>query len=239
MTLYKVKLDKFEGPLDLLLDLIEKEKMDITQVSLSKVTDDYLRYLENSEDINPNLLADFLQVAAQLILLKSRNLLPELCLDNKEELSADDLQARLLEYKMFKDLSVQVGGLYGNNICFEQKFCLNKNQAFYPGRNLNLKSLAWALTGLLGRFEKLEKLEERTIKETISIKEKISFIKDLISKQVCLKFNDLVVDKKSKLEKIISFLAVLELSKQHYLNVSQKNVFGDIIIDGEIRKLRN
>lgn len=228
---YKVKLEKFEGPLDLLLDLIEKEKMDITQVSLFKVTDDYLKYLENSEEINPGILADFLHVAAQLILIKSRNLLPGISLDTSEEISVAELQARLLEYKQFKDLSLQIGELYGKNVCFEKSFSLQKIDVFYPGKNLNLKSLESALNNLLGRFEKLEKLEQKTIKEIISVKEKITFIKNLIAKQVNLRFNDLIKNKKSRIEKIVSFLAILELSKQQFLNARQGDIFGDILIN--------
>ncbi|MFA6296734.1 MAG: segregation/condensation protein A [Patescibacteria group bacterium] len=231
MQKYNVKLEKFEGPLDLLLDLIEKEKMDITHVSLSKVTDDYLKYLENSEEISPALLADFLHVAAQLILIKSRNLLPEINLGTDEEVSAAELQARLLEYKKYKDLSLKIQELYGKNISFEQKFSLQKIDAFYPGKTLNLNNMNLALSELLGRFEKIEILEKKTIKKAVSIKEKIVFIKGLILKQAKFKFHDLIKNKKSKSETIVSFLALLELNKQHCLNISQENIFGDILIN--------
>ncbi len=229
--IYSVKLEKFEGPLDLLLDLIEKEKMDITEISLSTVADDYLKYLENAKDINPGLLADFLHVAAQLILIKSKSLLPDLSLDADEEISAAELQARLLEYKRFKDLSLQIGESFGKNICFEKTFSLQKIDAFYPGKNLDLKNMNSVLTDLFLRFEKLEVLEKKTIKETISIKQKITFIKDFITKQIKFKFSDIINNKKSRSEKIISFLAILELSKQRYLNVRQDKIFDDIYIN--------
>ncbi|MDD3887740.1 MAG: segregation/condensation protein A [Patescibacteria group bacterium] len=231
--MYKVKLEKFEGPLDLLLDLIEKEKMDITHVSLSKVTDDYLKYLESSEEINPSILADFLHVAAQLILIKSRNLLPEINLGTDEEVSAAELQERLMEYKKYKDLSLKIQELYGKTISFEQKFSLQKIDAFYPGKTLDLKNMELVLTELLGRFEKLEVLEKKTIKKAVSIKEKIVYIKSLILKQAKFKFHDLIKNKKSKTETIVSFLALLELAKQHFLNIQQDKIFGDIMVDNK------
>ncbi len=231
MIVYKVKLEKFEGPLDLLLDLIEKEKMDITHVSLSKVTDDYLKYLESSEGINPSILADFLHVAAQLILIKSRNLLPEINLGTDEEVSAAELQARLMQYKKYKDLSLKIQELYGKNISFEQKFSMQKIDAFYPGKTLDFKNMNLALVDLLGRFEKLVVLEKKIIKKAVSIKEKIVYIKSLILKQAKFKFHDLIKNKKSKTETIVSFLALLELAKQHFLFVQQDKIFGDISIN--------
>lgn len=238
MVAYKVKLEKFEGPLDLLLDLIEKEKMDITHVSLSKVTDDYLKYLENAEEISLALLADFLHVAAQLILIKSQNLLPEISFGTEEEVSAAELQARLLEYKKYKDLSLKIQELYGKNISFEQKFSLQKIDAFYPGKTLNFKNIELVLTDLLGRFEKLVVLEKKTIKKAVSIKEKIVYIKSLILKQAKFKFHDLIKNKKSKTETIVSFLALLELNKQHFLYVQQDKIFGDISINNSLNSTR-
>ena len=101
---YHICLEQFEGPLDLLLSLIEKEKLDITHVSLAKVADQYLKYLETEESISLGNLTAFLSVAARLILIKSRALLPILEFSDEEEESMDDLETRLKVYKRFREV---------------------------------------------------------------------------------------------------------------------------------------
>ncbi len=112
---YKVKLEQFEGPLDLLLELIEKEKLDITNLSLTKVADEYLSYIEDRENITLDSLASFLSVASRLILIKSRALLPLLKFSEEEEEEIKDLEYQLAEYKKFKDLSKKIGNIAGSS----------------------------------------------------------------------------------------------------------------------------
>ncbi len=232
--LYNIKLEKFEGPLDLLLELIENEKMDITEVSLSKVTDEFLKQLDNIENIEPSVLADFLYIAAQLILIKSRNLLPDLEVTEEEEISASELKKRLMEYKRFKDMSVRIGEMYKNNYrSYEQKFFVERKSVFHPGRHLNLKSLQFVLNNLVKKMVEFEELEKETIKETVSVKEKISYIRNLITKRVKIGFNEILTGSKSKTEAVVSFLALLELVKQKILNVEQEKLFGDILIGAD------
>lgn len=229
--MYRIKIEKFEGPLDLLLDLIEKEKMDITEVSLSKVADQYLSYIEASDDIDSSNLADFLSVAAKLILLKSIALLPELEIDEEDEESIDDLKFRLQEYKKFKDAAQKIKSLYKNkDRLFERSYIANIVPAFYPGDGLDKEALLLSARGLVNILDKFESLRKETILETVSIKEKISNIQEMLSNQVNLKFNNIIENSKSKIDAIVSFLALLELIKQKLVSVKQKDNFADIEI---------
>lgn len=229
--MYRIKIEKFEGPLDLLLDLIEKEEMDITQISLSKVAGQYLSYIEASDAIDPSNLADFLSVAAKLILLKSRALLPELEVDEDDEESIDDLKFRLQEYKKFKDVAQKIKTLYKNeDRLFERLYVTNIVPAFYPGNCLDQEALHLSAQGLVNVLDKFESLRKETILETVSIREKISNIQEMLSNQVNVKFNNIIEKSKSKVDAIVSFLALLELVKQKLVSVKQEDNFADIEI---------
>lgn len=228
--MYKVQLEKFEGPLDLLLELIESEKLSITEVSLAKVCDQYLKYLEIAENIAPSNLADFLLIAAQLILIKSKAILPDFKLSEEEKVSSEELAFRLREYKKFKEAAKKIYQMYlSKNVCFEKQVH-DMPVAFFPGKNLNKESLAASFYDLLRVLKQFEELEKETIRETISIKEKIANLQSLISREVNVKFNTIIKQAKTKLEAIVSFLALLELVRQKIVNVMQKDEFGEIEI---------
>src|SRR3989338_9586946 len=108
---FAVKQEKFEGPLELLLDLIEKEKLSISEISLAKVTDDYIRHVRSLEKIDPEALAEFLVVAAQLMLVKSRSLLPGIELTREDEVAIGELEKRLEQYQRFRDLAGKLKAL--------------------------------------------------------------------------------------------------------------------------------
>ena len=112
---YTVRLQQFEGPLDLLLELIEKEKLDITEISLASVAEQYLEYLNNLQNISPGVLVNFLTVASKLILIKSRSILPTLEISEEEEEEIQDLKKQLEEYKKFKDASKIIGKIVEKN----------------------------------------------------------------------------------------------------------------------------
>jgi segregation and condensation protein A len=228
--MYKVQLEKFEGPLDLLLELIENEKLSITEVSLARVCDQYLKYLETAQNISPSNLADFLLVAAQLILIKSKAILPNFQFSENEKISSQELAWRLLQYKKFKEASKIILQIYlSKNVCFGKQV-QELPVAFYPGKNLTKNALSLAIYDLLRILKQFEILEKETIKETISIKEKIVYLQTLISREVNTKFNEIIKQAKTKLEAIVSFLALLELVKQKIVNVIQSDTFGEINI---------
>lgn len=231
MDKYKVNIEKFEGPLDLLLKLIEKEKLDITEVSLKKVTDQFLEHIKDLEEIEADNLADFLILASQLILIKSRALLPDLDIEDEEEISAEELALRLKEYKRFKEQSEKINEIYKNNkIAFEQEFCLQKNDVFAPGKNLKLESLNNAMKAIVLSISKFKDLAKKTVRQTISIKERIADLQQIISKQVKLKFKNIIKNSHNRMEAVVSFLALLELIKRQVVDVNQDEIFGDILL---------
>lgn len=228
--MYKVQLEKFEGPLDLLLELIEDEKLSITEVSLARVCDQYLKYLEIATNITPANLADFLLIAAQLILIKSKAILPHFQLSEEEKISTEELSFRLLQYKKFKTAAKKILQIYlRKNICYEKQF-QETLIAFYPGKNLTLENISLAFCNFLNILKQFEILKKETIKETISIKEKITHLQFLISRQVNIKFDEIIKQAKTRLEAIVSFLALLELVRQKIISVIQKKEFGEINI---------
>lgn len=230
MDKYKVNIEKFEGPLDLLLQLIEKEKLNITEISLEKVTNQFLEYINKLEQIEAENLADFLIIASQLILIKSRALLPELDLPGEDEISAEELALRLKEYKKFKDQAQKINEIYENNkVSFEQEFYLQKGNIFAPGKNLTDESLLGAMRSIFFSFSKFKELARKTVRQTVSIKEKIIYLQKLISKEAKIKFKNIVNKTKNKLDAVVSFLALLELVKQQVIEVDQKKIFSDII----------
>ena len=226
--MYKVQLEKFAGPLDLLLDLIEKEELDITEVSLAQVTNQYLNYLEEVGDIDPTQLADFLMVAAKLILIKSRALLPEFQVDDEDEESIEDLRYRLAEYKRFKEAAVAIKALHDSSqVAFERSVSVDMRRTFYPG-NITSDDLLAAAGSLVNALDQFKSLQEETIKEVISVKEKILQIQNLISQEAQCKFSSILTGAKNKSEAIVSFLALLELIKQRLVSVAQTEHFGEI-----------
>lgn len=231
---YRVKIEKFEGPLDLLLELIEKEKMDITEISLSNVADQFLKYIEEANIIDPSSLADFLSVAAKLILIKSKALLPELEMEEEDEESIEELKYRLQEYKRFKEAAQKIKSLYSNkDRLFEKAYIGKINTAFYPGDQLDQDRILLSARGLVNILDKFESLRQESVLETVSIKEKITDIQTMLSSQVEIKFTKIIEKSKSKVDAIVSFLALLELIKQKIISVSQKNNFEDIEIKSQ------
>lgn len=228
---YVVELEGFQGPLDLLLNLIEAEELDITQVSLAKVTDQYLQSIEGMQEHNPDAIVDFLVVASQLMVIKSKALLPLLVLDDEEELDARELEFRLKQLKLFRDFAVNIEkSLAQKHILFGQRFVPPKNAHFLPAENISLEALQQALQDVLHQLPKEEFLEEETLQTGMSTKDKMGHIRKNLEKLTKIKFQDMVMDKASKMEVVITFLAMLELLKQRIISVEQSEHFGEITL---------
>lgn len=223
---YQIKLEKFEGPLDLLLKFIEEKKLDISQVSLAKITEDYLNFLKNSE-IQPQELVDFLVVAAKLILIKSQILLPTLVFEQEE---ATELERQLKIYREFLVASKKI-----HKIILRRNFSFSREgpileKTFVPPENVNKEILKNVFLKVLKNLEALIILPKETIKKVISLKEKIEFIKKLILEKSSLQFSFLTRKSSSKLETIIYFLAILELVKQRVIIFHQESTFEEITL---------
>lgn len=227
--MHQVQLEQFEGPLDLLLQLIEKQKLQITEISLAKVTDQYLNYIDQSGNIASEEVADFLLIASKLIYLKSKYLLPNLELEN--DLEADDLEKQLKIYRQYYEASKYIDKLWAKNrVSYTRQvvFKLEQEQGFNPPPNLKLEMMSQLFHDVLSRIEKIVNLPKRIIAKAVSIAEKIKHIKDLIKSSQKISFSSLLKDKKNKMEAIVSFLAMLELVKQRDIVVSQDGLFTEL-----------
>lgn len=221
----------FEGPLDLLLELIEKEKLDITEVSLAQVANQFLEYLETAQGISPENLADFLLIGGKLILIKSKAILPMLELEKEEEEDIEELKARLREYQKFKEISKKIKALaIRREMFFSKQSYSGMRMVFCPPKNITTLDLQEALEGVLNKLPKAENLAKRTMKDIVSIKDKIKHIKENLTKRIEMTFTEATHGTKDKIEVIITFLAMLELVRKSMVTIEQNDMFGEIKI---------
>ena len=227
--MYKVKLEKFEGPMELLLDLIEKEKMEITELSLSGVTDQYLEYIKNNENIHLENLAEFLAVASRLILIKSRALLPMIRFNEEEEEEIKDLTHQLEEYKKFKEASLKLGKIdEAKRISYSRDSFKDVKSVFYPPEDLNVYDLKKYFQAVIANIPVVEKLEEEIVADVVTLEERINDIQNSLRQRVEASFSTLAEKAVDKIDVIISFLAMLEMIKQRILQVDQGELFSEI-----------
>lgn len=229
---YHFHSEQFEGPLDLLLSLIEKEKMDITQVSLAQVADQYLLYIKNEENASLENMASFLSVAARLILIKSRALLPILDFSDEEEEAMDDLEMRLKAYKLFREASLKLGVMFEKSRggAASRESFLGMQSVFYPPKNISKEELRNHFVNVLGEIPVFEELPEKEIQSIITLEEKITILQETLKDRVESSFAELIRNAEDRVEVIVSFLAMLELIKQRFIHVEQTKFFSDIRI---------
>ena len=228
---YRIRLEQFEGPLDLLLSLIEKEKLDITKVSLAQVADQYLEYLKGKDTISLENLASFLSVATRLILIKSRALLPILEWNEDEEESIEDLERQLKIYQHFRDASQKLGLLFAKNRpAIGRESYLGTQAVFYPPKGISPLALREHFVDVLGDIPLIESLPEKELETIISLEEKILHFQQTLTERVEYSFAEMTKGAINRVEVIVSFLAVLELVKQRYIFVEQQKFFSDIHI---------
>lgn len=227
----KVKTEQFEGPLDLLLQLIESHEMDITALSLAAVTEQFLDYVKNLQEKNPLTIADFLMIAAKLLVIKSKALLPNLEFDIEEEETAYDLTHQLLLYKKFKEAGKYLKRLDGKRRqAWTREVDFQDRITFVPDPDISPSRLAESLRKLAAELKEIVRLPEKVMAEVVSITEKIEHIQKIISTEVETSLSSLLKSAKSKTEVIVTFLALLELTKQKILAVEQNEMFSDIMI---------
>ncbi len=225
------KVKQFEGPLDLLLSLIEQRQLDITTIALAEVTEQFLQYLKQLQTIDPTTLADYLSIAAKLLVIKSKAILPTLEIEAEEEDAGFDLEAKLLLYKQFKEVTKYLKTLdnkrrqgFLRTVSFEQKI------TFYPDPNISTKELHGAILTVLSGLKELDALPKAKLKEAISIQEKIDHLRISLGDKIETKLSELLKTAKNKGEIIITFLALLELIKQRIFVADQEALFADVVI---------
>ncbi|MBU1132297.1 segregation/condensation protein A [Patescibacteria group bacterium] len=227
--MYSIKTQKFNGPLDLLLQLIEEKKMEITDIALSEVTEQYLEYLEKLTDKDAEELSDFLVVAARLLLRKSRAILPM----PEEEEELDDLEKQLKLYREFVEASKKVSALIlQENFSFSRSKPPEKQIVeFSPPEKVSCDEMKKVFLSVLKKLDPLVKLPRQMIEKTVSLRQKILEIRDFLGQKKKFGFKELMKNAKNKTEVIMNFLAILELLKQQQLSVRQRNIFEDIMIE--------
>lgn len=225
----------FSGPLDVLLKLIESKKMDITTLSIASVTTDFIHHIsvlkENEENISSRLLADFLSVAAHLLALKSKALLPSLSIDEEEELF--DLEHRLKVYKAYTDLfSLLEKTWKESSRLYAREFLSSQEPIFYPPPNLATTDLFTSLQKVMGAASSFFQETQEVKKQVISLESKVEELSQTLLSHRSFLFSSLS-SKKKKDEVVVLFLALLHILRDRPFFVEQKDIFGEIEIRNE------
>jgi segregation and condensation protein A len=239
---YKVKLEVFEGPLDLLLYLIRKDEVDIYDVSLERITSHYLEYLETFRMLDLEIAGEFVVMAANLIYIKSRNLLPVHQQPPDEEAEEEDprwdLIRQLIEYKKFKDAAFQ---LHHRELLQEGLIVRVPEKPAFEDSGTLLKSEV-GIFDLINAFQKvLKKIElkrenlREIFEESYTVSDKIEFIMRTVAGERPVSFYDLFENAASRTEIAVTFLALLELIRMKQIRVFQDSLFAEI----EIRAVLN
>jgi segregation and condensation protein A len=230
---YQVKLAVFEGPLDLLLHLIEREKLDITRVSLAQVTDQYLEYISLLKEVSAAALANFLVIAAKLLFIKSQVLLPKpsQTTEEPEEDVGEELARQLIEYRRFKRAAQKLKAREEQG----RRTYLRLAPAPRLEGTLELESipvlaLAEAIRRVLEIYPSELSVADVVLPFTVTIADKIALIEETMARYGRFSFDRLLTGVTSRLEIIVTLLAVLELLKRHQIEVHQERLFGAIFI---------
>lgn len=232
------QLENFSGPLDLLLALIRKNKLEIEDVEISKLTEQYLEVMKDISTVDLEVASEFIEYAAILIEIKSKKLLPKLNENEEDEIDEEYLiKLRLREYQMFKEVNEKLKTLESNDKFYKQPE-KEANKYRIVIKDMQLDMLLDAFVGIMHKVNKVEKQKEskEIVKEVFTIEQKIASIKDTLISRDKLKFSELFLETATKDEVITTFMALLELIKMQAIRVSQDDLFSDIQIEktGEI-----
>lgn len=225
--------EKFSGPLGLLLQLIEREEMDITEINLAKIADEYVVHIKAAAEVNPEEMADFLVMAAKLLFIKSKALLPYLS-SAEDEQEIDDLKNQLRMYQEFIKASHKISDLISaKNFLYVPDFSKAKKRlnigGFFPPQKISAVDLKNVFLEIINKLQATEKkLPEASLEKKISIDEIMATIRLALSSKLRFSFTRLISQAKSKTEVIVSFLAILELAKQRELIFEQAELFSEI-----------
>jgi segregation and condensation protein A len=226
---FQVRTPAFEGPYELLLQLIEESKLLVNDLSLAKVTDDFIQHVKSKADFPMEEAADFIQVAATLLLIKSKSLIPDLELTDEEEQDVDDLKRRLEAYEKAREAAKELSRIFGRAVLVSAGEKAPE-PVFSPSGDLTLAALENALREALAALEKEEKLPEARVRPMVTIEEMMDRLMDRVQQKLTMSFKEFSGSAKEKVEVIVSFLAMLELVKQGAIDVAQHQTFADISI---------
>jgi segregation and condensation protein A len=228
-----VKTPVYEGPLDLLLDLIEKRKLLINDISLATVTDEYIASINAMDELPVGETAEFVALAATLLLIKSRSLLPTLEISEDETRDIKELEYRLAVFQIIKEAAGGLRQEFTNPPLYEGVI---KDPAplFVPDASVTPQHLYEAVQAVIQGFPQFAELPRVTVKKIISLEEMIDTLSKRVSNAMRLSFKEFSGHgRKDKVEVVVSFLALLELVKQGIIKATQSNQFGDIVLESD------
>lgn len=237
-----IKIDAFEGPLDLLLHLIRKAEVDIYDIPIAKITDQYISYLKEMEELDLDIASEFLVMAATLVEIKSKMLLPKK--KKEEELEEEDprleLIEKLIEYKKYKEFAESLKDIDESTAIYfkapEIIDDIENKEVFF--KNITVENLMIAFKKIMDNYDNRHKSEERVYENISSdeykIEDKMEFILSLLKKNSKVYFNEFFLHSKSKMEIIVTFIAMLELIKLREIIVYQINNFDNITIERQV-----
>ena len=225
------KLNQFEGPLDLLLFLIKKNEINIYDIPVAKITEQYLDYLCYATELDLDEASEFYAMAATLLLIKSRTLLPlEINTDDEDEDPRQELVEKLIEYQKYKKLSNLMEEKEKEAEWVIERKRLQRSLPF-DDENLWTKVDVWDLLKIYSEFiQGLSKERIIDLYEEVTVNEKITLLFEILEKKGECRFTDLLVRTVSILDFVCAFLALLEMAKQHMVSIFQNRMFGDIVI---------
>jgi segregation and condensation protein A len=231
---FKVRVGQFEGPLDLLLDLVEKRRLHISDVTLSQVADNFINYVKSFDEFPMKDSADFILVASTLLLIKSKSLLPGLSLTEEEQESIEELERRLESYKTYKEAAQVLSKIFGKFLYFPKEKRWQKS-VFYPTSEITTSNLKNAILSAIESMpKKAEPLSKIGVRKIISLEEMIERLREKIESSLKMSFREFsMMNKAERIDVIVSFLAMLELVKRGLVRAEQHSHFEDINIELE------
>lgn len=234
---YSIKIDNFEGPLDLLCYLIDKNKMNIYDVNLTEITDQYIEYINAMETMNLEIASEFIVMASTLLYLKSKNLLPKQE-NEEEEITEEELIRRIIEYKKFKEISKVLKenySIYGNRFYKEQEeIKLPKQKLEKEYKNELIPEI---YKNLIERNkvkinQNAKNIEKIALVEKYTVADKIKEMYEIIKKQKKFIFNKIfTTNKHDKQEVVTAFSGLLDMSRRNQVITNQEETFGDIVVE--------
>jgi len=237
---YKVKLDVFEGPFDLLVYLIERSKMSIYDIQISKITQQYIEYMKKLQEADIELAQEFMVLAAELIKIKSKMLLPNENIEEGKEDEAEDprteLVQKILEYKAFKEMSFFLSEQAEITSHIHEKPA--EDLSLYSGKpeeiiKGSMDEFAAAFMEFIKKKQKLEEMHriyERIERQKMSMEKRISQVIADLEANESMKFSELVKGEETNFNKVITFMSILELLRQKSVIAKQEKIFGDITV---------
>ena len=219
----------YEGPFDLVLDLIERSKLSINELSLSQITDDYISHVRLATSFPMEVAANFIGVAATLLVIKSKSLIPDLDLSDDEITDVADFEKRIREYERVRQMSRELSFVFGKRVLVSAGEKAPEPY-FSPSRDLTLAKLVDSLDSLFASIEKELPLPEAKVRTTITLEEMMSALLERVQQKLNLSFSDFSGSERERIEVIVSFLALLELVKEGMVGAEQHDTFADIRI---------